>query len=90
MSKADRIIRILLALSIGYLYYTTLLNGVTGIVLLIFAVILLLTGIAGSCPLYSLLVGTYNISIPIYLFQSALFSLPALSGILQGVKFRVY
>lgn len=59
MGKADRIIRILLAICIGYLYYANLLTGPAAIILGIVALIFLITGIAGSCPLYTLLgIGT--------------------------------
>lgn len=54
MGIADRIIRIIIAAVIGYLYYTGAISGVLGIVLLIVAGIFLLTGFVSSCPLYSL------------------------------------
>ncbi|MVT43019.1 DUF2892 domain-containing protein [Chitinophaga oryziterrae] len=54
MGKADRIIRILLALTVGYLYYVKMISGTLGIVLMIIAFIFLITGIVGSCPLYTL------------------------------------
>jgi hypothetical protein len=54
MGKADRIIRILLALAVGYLYYIKMITGTLSIVLMIIAFIFLITGIVGSCPLYTL------------------------------------
>jgi len=50
----DRILRIVLALLIGYLYYNGTISGVLGIVLLVVAVVFLLTGLISSCPLYSI------------------------------------
>lgn len=54
MGKADRIVRILLALTVGYLYYAKMITGTLSIVLMIIAFIFLITGIVGSCPLYTL------------------------------------
>jgi len=54
MGKADRIIRILLALAVGYLYYIKMITGTLSIVLMIIAFIFLITGIVGNCPLYTL------------------------------------
>jgi hypothetical protein len=54
MGKADRVIRILLALAVGYLYYIKMITGTLSTVLMIIAFIFLITGIVGSCPLYTL------------------------------------
>jgi len=54
MGIVDRIIRILIAAVIGYLFYTGTISGVLGSVLLVVAGIFLLTGFVSSCPLYSL------------------------------------
>ena len=54
MGKLDRIIRILLALGTGYLYYTKVITGTLAMVLMIVALIFLITGIVGNCPLYTL------------------------------------
>lgn len=54
MGKADRIIRILLALVLGYLYYTETITGTAGVIFMVIALIFLITGIIGSCPLYTL------------------------------------
>ncbi|MBL7763837.1 MAG: DUF2892 domain-containing protein [Chitinophagaceae bacterium] len=55
MGTADRFIRIILAIVFFYLYYTNVVTGVFGIVLLVIGGIFLLTSIIGSCPLYSLI-----------------------------------
>lgn len=52
MGMIDRILRVLLALTVAVLYYTNVLSGTAAIVLLIFAGIFLLTSLVGTCPLY--------------------------------------
>ena len=49
---ADRIIRTLLAIIIGILYFANVLTGTAGIILLMVGVIILLTAIFGFCPIY--------------------------------------
>ena len=51
----DRIIRVILAVVLGYLYFTGITSGVFGIILLVVGAILLLTALTGICPLYMLL-----------------------------------
>ena len=51
----DRIIRVILAVVLGYLYFTGITSGVLGIILLVVGAILLLTALTGICPLYMLL-----------------------------------
>ncbi len=53
MGSADRIIRILIAAVIGVLYYTNVISGTLGIVLLVLAVVFVLTSFVGFCPLYA-------------------------------------
>lgn len=55
MGSADRIIRILIAVVITGLYFSKIISGTIGIVLLVVAGVFLLTSIVGSCPLYSVL-----------------------------------
>ena len=52
MGIADRIIRLIITAVIAVLYFTHILTGVLGIVLLVLAGIFLLTSIVGFCPLY--------------------------------------
>lgn len=52
MGSADRTIRILAALVVGYLYYTGRITGTLGIVLCVVAVVFVLTSFIGWCPLY--------------------------------------
>ena len=52
MGMTDRIIRTLIALAIAVLYFTGVIEGTVGLVLLIVSVIFLLTSILGFCPAY--------------------------------------
>ena len=52
MGNTDRIIRILIAVVIAVLYFTNQISGVAAIILGIIALIFILTGIIGFCPLY--------------------------------------
>ena len=52
MGTADRTVRILVALVIGFLYFSGRIGGTLGIVLLIVAVMFLLTSLVGTCPAY--------------------------------------
>jgi hypothetical protein len=48
----DRLARVLIAVVIGILFFTGILTGTLGIVLMILAGVFLLTAILGICPLY--------------------------------------
>jgi hypothetical protein len=52
MGTADRGIRILIALAIAFLYFTHRIGGTLAIVLGIFAVVFIVTSLAGWCPAY--------------------------------------
>ena len=52
MGTVDRVIRAVLAVVIGVLYYAGQITGTAAIILGIFAVILLLTSATGICPGY--------------------------------------
>lgn len=52
MGQADRIIRVIVAALIAVLFFTQVITGTLGIVLLVLAVIFLLTSLVGTCPLY--------------------------------------
>lgn len=51
----DKILRILLAGVIAILYFTNVITGTFGIILLIFAGILAITSLIGFCGLYTIL-----------------------------------
>ena len=52
MGSLDKIIRILLVIAIGVLYYTKVIDGTLALVLGAFAAVLLLTSLISFCPLY--------------------------------------
>ena len=52
---ADRIVRILLAAILCYLYYSNRVTGTLGIVFVIVGVVLLLTSFISFCPIYAML-----------------------------------
>jgi len=52
MGSADRVIRSILAVVFVILYFTGIIPGVAGIVLMGLAGIFLLTSFVSSCPLY--------------------------------------
>jgi len=52
MGSADRVIRFLIAALIGVLYFTDIISGTFGLVLLVLAIIFLLTSFISFCPLY--------------------------------------
>lgn len=52
MGKVDRILRVLLAIVVGVLYVTNVINGTLALILGIFAVVFLLTSAVSFCPLY--------------------------------------
>ena len=54
MGTIDRLIRIIATLVLAVLFFTHFTGGVTGIIALAMACILLLTAVVGNCPLYSL------------------------------------
>ena len=53
MGSADRVIRVILAAVIAYLYYANIITGTLGIVLLVLAGVFLLTSVVSFCPLYA-------------------------------------
>lgn len=54
MHLADRIIRILLSMTMITLYFTGYLSGTLAIIALGIAIIFTITGFIGFCPLYTL------------------------------------
>lgn len=53
MGSADRIIRVIIAAIIAVLYFTNVVSGTLGIVLLVLAGIFLATSLISFCPLYA-------------------------------------
>ncbi|MGG9964647.1 YgaP family membrane protein [Ferruginibacter sp. SUN106] len=55
MGSYDRIIRLLIAAVVAVLYFTNVITGTLGIVLLIIAGVFVLTSLISFCPLYTIL-----------------------------------
>lgn len=53
MGTADRVIRVLIAAVVAYLYYAGIISGTLGIVLLVLAGVFVLTSLISFCPLYA-------------------------------------
>jgi hypothetical protein len=54
MGSADRLIRVLLAVVFGALYFTGTVTGTLGIVLLVLGGVFLATSAISFCPLYTI------------------------------------
>ena len=52
MGTIDKVIRILVAVVVVVLYFTGVISGTLGIILLILAAIFVVTSFLGLCPLY--------------------------------------
>jgi hypothetical protein len=48
----DKVIRILVAVVIAVLYFTNVISGTLGIVLLVLGVVFVLTSLVSVCPIY--------------------------------------
>jgi hypothetical protein len=55
LGTADRIVRILLALVFGALYFTGTVTGITGVILVVLGAIFLGTAFISWCPIYAAL-----------------------------------
>jgi len=54
MASTDRIIRLIIAIAVGLLFYFDIISGALGYGLIIVAAIFLLTSFVSFCPIYSL------------------------------------
>jgi hypothetical protein len=54
MGNTDKIIRLIIAIGIAILYFTGVITGTIGIVLMILAGVFILTSLVSFCPLYTL------------------------------------
>lgn len=52
MGSADKIIRVLIAIILGILFFTGTVEGTWGIILLILGIVFILTSFISFCPLY--------------------------------------
>jgi hypothetical protein len=53
MGNVDRVIRLIAAAVIAILYFSNIISGTVGLVLLIFAGVFVLTSFISFCPLYA-------------------------------------
>lgn len=54
MGTTDKIIRIAIAVIVAVLYFTNVITGTLGIILLVLAAVFVLTSLISFCPLYVL------------------------------------
>jgi len=52
MSNADRILRVIIAALFAYLYFSGIVTGILGIILIVLGAVFILTSIMAFCPLY--------------------------------------
>lgn len=52
MGSVDKTVRIIIAIVLGILFYTNVISGTLGIVLLVLAGVFVLTSFISFCPLY--------------------------------------
>lgn len=52
MGSTDKIIRYIIAVAIAVMYFTNIITGTPGIILLILAGVFVLTSLISFCPLY--------------------------------------
>lgn len=54
MSSADKIIRLIISAIMVILYFTDIVEGIVGMILLILAAVFTVTSIISYCPLYAI------------------------------------
>lgn len=54
MGSADKIIRLIIAAVVAFLFYNGTISGTLGIVLLVFAAVFVGTSLISFCPLYKI------------------------------------
>jgi hypothetical protein len=52
IGKADKIVRVLIAVLFSVLFLNQVVTGVMGVILVILSGVFLLTSVVGTCPLY--------------------------------------
>lgn len=55
MGNTDRIIRLTVAVLFAALFFTNIITGIAGIILLVFAGVFVITGLVSFCPVYTLI-----------------------------------
>ncbi|PKL79720.1 MAG: DUF2892 domain-containing protein [Ignavibacteriae bacterium HGW-Ignavibacteriae-4] len=54
MGSVDKILRIIIAVVVAVLFFTGVISGLLGTILLVLAVVFVLTSLVGFCPLYTI------------------------------------
>lgn len=54
IGNADKLVRILIAITVVILYYTNVITGMLAIILMAVSIVLLVTVLINFCPLYAL------------------------------------
>ena len=54
MSNIDRIVRVIIAALFAYLYFTGIVPGTLGIVLVVLGAVFLFTSVVSFCPIYAI------------------------------------
>lgn len=54
MGSADKILRIAIAVIVAVLYFTGIISGMLGTILLVLAAVFVLTSLVSFCPLYTI------------------------------------
>jgi hypothetical protein len=52
ISNVDRILRVIIAALFAYLYFSGIVTGILGIILIVLGAVFVLTSIMAFCPLY--------------------------------------
>lgn len=55
VGKADKLIRVLISLILVGFYFSGMIHGIVGYILLAVAGVLMLTGLVNFCPLYAIM-----------------------------------
>jgi len=53
LSNIDRVVRVLVAALFAYLYFSGIVTGTLGVVLLVLGAVFVLTAVVRFCPLYA-------------------------------------
>jgi len=53
LSNIDRVVRVVLAALFAYLYFSGIVTGILGIVLVVLGAVFLFTAVIAFCPLYA-------------------------------------
>jgi hypothetical protein len=54
VGNTDKIVRLVVALILGGLYFGEVVTGTLGLVFLVIAAVMIITSLSGFCPLYAL------------------------------------